>query len=131
MPKLTCRCGERVDQSPIPNHLGFKLVWEPRIELLIERFRHACAAAQSQPDAEQAAYAALADAMLPEVYECPNCGRLAVFGRASDTIPTAWYQPDAPAGAAPPSLRELAADVGASGATQRDDRSQERLGLEP
>ncbi len=83
MPTLTCLCNERIDLSRIPNPRGFKLLWDPRVERLVDELDRACQAARSGPGFQQAAYDAIREARLPQVYECPNCGRLAVFKRAS------------------------------------------------
>ncbi|HBE58618.1 MAG TPA: hypothetical protein DEG17_26620 [Cyanobacteria bacterium UBA11149] len=94
MPKLTCLCGENINLSPIPNPQGFKLVWEPLREKLIEEIINAYSKAQSESEFEDFLYKLLYPSQreFPQVYECPNCYRLAVFASAADTKPRFWYQ---------------------------------------
>ncbi len=113
MPRLTCPCGESIDLSPIPNPLGFKLLAEPVLEEVLEALAEAAA-----PSADPAAFERAAHALffrrerpLPHAYECPGCGRVAVFARASDAVPAAWYRPEPVDGDARPPVR-LAALAG-------------------
>jgi hypothetical protein len=111
MPRLTCPCGESIDLSPLPNPLGFKLLAEPVLEEVLEALGEAAAA---DPAAfERAAYALFfrRERPLPHAYECPACGRVAVFARASDAVPAAWYRPEPAGGDAGPPAR-LAALAG-------------------
>ncbi|HAG80704.1 MAG TPA: hypothetical protein DCL61_05940, partial [Cyanobacteria bacterium UBA12227] len=94
MPKLTCLCGENINLSPIPNPEGFKLIWEPLREKLIEELITAYSSAKSEQEFEELAYKLLypRNPEFPQVYECPSCHRLAIFARAADTKPTFWYK---------------------------------------
>lgn len=94
MPRLTCLCGESISLSPIPNPQGFKLIWEPLREKLIEELITAYSWAKSEQEFEDKVYQLLypKNPEFPQVYECPKCGRLAVFVRASDAKPAFWYQ---------------------------------------
>ncbi len=96
MPKLTCLCGENINLSPIPNPKGFKLVWEPLQEKLIEEAINAYSSAKSDREFEELIYKLLypKNPEFPQVYECPNCHRLAVFTSAADIKPAFWYQPE-------------------------------------
>ncbi len=89
MPKLTCPCGHQINLSPIPNRQGYLMIREPAVDLVVADLsnepRSTMTARQisdmlstQQPDHYQ-------------VYECPVCGRLAVFDNASDSTPLAWY----------------------------------------
>lgn len=94
MPKLTCLCGENINLSPIPNPQGFKLVWEPLREKLIEAALNAYSSAKSNQEFEELLYKLLypKNPEFPQVYECQSCHRLAVFISAADTKPAFWYQ---------------------------------------
>lgn len=96
MPKLKCLCGESINLSSIPNPQGFKLIWELLREKLIEDLIAAHNQAASNKDFEDKVYNLLYPRKLefPQVYECPSCGRLAVFARSSDAKPAFWYQPE-------------------------------------
>ena len=50
--------------------------------------------AKSIQDYEDAVYSLLFPKHLefPQLYECPNCGRLAVFKHASDSSPVIWFK---------------------------------------
>jgi hypothetical protein len=39
----------------------------------------------------------------PHIYQCPSCGRLAIFARACDNDVVQWYAPDTHEEAGPPS----------------------------
>ncbi|MEQ8382143.1 MAG: hypothetical protein RH949_07210 [Coleofasciculus sp. A1-SPW-01] len=95
MPKLTCLCGENINLSPIPNPQGFKLVWEPLREKLIEELITAYSSAKSEQEFEDLIYKLLypRNPEFPQIYECSNCQRIAVFARAADSQPTVWYEP--------------------------------------
>ena len=36
MPKIRCLCNQAINLSVIPNRQEFKLIWEPRVEKLID-----------------------------------------------------------------------------------------------
>jgi hypothetical protein len=95
MPKLTCLCGENINLSPIPNPQGFKLVWEPLREKVIEELITAYSVAKSEQEFEDLIYKLLypRNSEFPQVYECSNCQRIAVFASASDSQTTVWYEP--------------------------------------
>ncbi len=94
MPQLTCLCGESISLSPVPHPQGFKLIWEPLREKLIEELITAYSCAKSEQEFEDKVYQLLypKHPEFPQVYECPKCGRLAVFARASDAKPAFWYE---------------------------------------
>lgn len=108
MPKITCLCGEIINLSPIPNPQGFKLIWEPLREKLIEDLITAHKQAASDKEFEDKVYKFMYPRKpeFPQVYECLNCGRLAVFARASDDKPAFWFQRERVEGEAD-SLRSL------------------------
>lgn len=94
MPKLTCLCGESINLSLIPNPHGLKLIPEQIFDTLVERLVEAYAQSGSQTEFEQHAYAILyrQSQGIAQAYECPACGRLAVFSHASDASPTFWWR---------------------------------------
>ena len=94
MPRLSCLCGESISLSPIPNPQGFKLLWEPLIEKLIEELVSARRQARSDEEFEDKAYRIFyqRNPEFPQIYECPKCGRIVVFARASDTEPAFWFR---------------------------------------
>jgi len=96
MPRLTCLCGESISLSVVPNPQGFKLVWEPLREKLIEELIAAYSRATCEEEFEEKAYQLFypRNPEFPQIYECPKCGRLAVFARASDDKPTFWFERD-------------------------------------
>ena len=112
MPKITCLCGENINLSPIPNQQGFKLIWELKIEKIMDELVAAHKEATSAQEFEKQAYKLFYQRKpeFPEIYECPNCGRLVVFARASDAKPTFWYQREKVEGEAD-SLRSLVEEV--------------------
>jgi len=95
MPKLTCACGEVINLSPVPNPQGFNVFSEAVHEKIIDSLVAAHQEAQSQADFEQRAMEILTHVGTPgimQMYECPHCGRLAVFGRAWDSTVALWFQ---------------------------------------
>lgn len=94
MPRITCLCGENINLSQIPNKQGFKLIWEPIREKLIEDLIAAYQQATSNREFEDKVYNLLypRNPEFPQIYECPKCGRLAVLANASDSKITFWYQ---------------------------------------
>jgi hypothetical protein len=115
MPKIRCLCGEYINLSPIPNPQGFKLVWEPTIEDFVDELVSAHKHASSAQEFEKEAYKLIhrRKPEFPQVYECPNCGRLLVLARASDAKPAFWYQQEKVEGEAD-SLRSLVEGTGDS-----------------
>lgn len=108
MPKIRCLCGETINLSQIPNEQGFKLIWEPMIEEFVDELISAHKQARSDQEFEEQVYNLflLRKPEFPQVYECPKCGRLAVFACASDTNPRFWFQRERTDGEAD-SLRSL------------------------
>jgi len=108
MPKIRCLCGELINLSAIPNKQGFKLIWEPLREKLIEDLIAAYQQSKSDKEFEDQIYNLLYPRKpeFPQIYECPNCGRLIVFASASDAEPAFWYQRERVEGEAN-SLRSL------------------------
>jgi hypothetical protein len=96
MPSLQCECGARIDLSPIPNPMGFSILWEPRIDALVDRLIEAHNLAQSDAQYRKQVSAALhlSEFVEPQAYECRNCGRLALMRKASDQQVSGWYLPE-------------------------------------
>lgn len=94
MPRLSCRCGESFSLSPVPHPQGFKILWEPLREKLIEDLIAVYSSAASEEEFEDKVYQLIypKNPEFPQVYECPHCGRLAVFARASDSKPALWFE---------------------------------------
>lgn len=94
MPRLSCRCGESFSLSPAPHPQGFKLLWEPLREKLIEDLIATYSSTASEQEFEDKVYQLLypKNPEFPQIYECPHCGRLAVFARASDNQPSLWFE---------------------------------------
>lgn len=109
MPRLSCLCGESFSLSPVPHPQGFKILWEPLREKLIEDLIAVYSSAASQEEFEDKVYQLLypKNPEFPQVYECPHCGRLAVFARASDSKPALWFEREEFQGALADSLRSL------------------------
>ncbi|MEH2320446.1 hypothetical protein [Nostoc sp.] len=108
MPKIRCLCDEVINLSVIPNKQEFKLIWEPLIEKLIDSLVNAHRQAKSDEDFEKQVYNLFypKQPKFPEVYECPNCGRLIVFSSPSDPNPAFWFQRE-PVNGEADSLRSL------------------------
>lgn len=94
MPRLTCPDGHQINLSSIPDPNGYVLIREDAIEVIVDRLSDACESATAAAPFPRHAYAALSprNPDILQVYECPTCGRLAIFERASDDVPVAWYQ---------------------------------------
>ncbi len=108
MPRLSCLCGESFSLSPIPNPQGFKLLWEPLMEKLIEELASARKQSTSDSEFEDKVYRILylRNPEFPQIYECPHCGRLIVFTRASDAEPVFWFRQEHQPGEKAGSLRD-------------------------
>jgi len=109
MPRLSCRCGESFSLSLVPHPQGFKILWEPLREKLIEDLIAVYSSAASEEEFEDKVYQLLypKNPEFPQVYECPHCGRLAVFARASDSKPALWFEREEFQGDLVNSLRSL------------------------
>jgi hypothetical protein len=108
MPKLRCRCGATINLSEVPNPAGIACFSEACLEDAIVKLTSTLAAAEmTEPDAIEALLLEhlVSRAGVPHGYECSNCGRVAVFRRASDTVPALWLLPEDPGG---PRLTALA-----------------------
>ena len=94
MPRLTCLCSETIDLSRIPNPLGFKIISEAMVEAIIENLLETYRQNTSDQEFERRIFDSFhsANPTIPHAYECPNCGRLAVFSRASDAEPALWFK---------------------------------------
>jgi isopropylmalate/homocitrate/citramalate synthase len=95
MPKLNCLCGYRISLHSIPNTHTFTLIPEMLREQLMDKLTVAHARFSALEAFQRAAYQAHSSQYTPgilQLIECPNCHRVAVFARASDTHPTFWFQ---------------------------------------
>jgi hypothetical protein len=108
MPKLKCVCGGIVNLSAIPNEQGFSLFWEPEMETVVENICNA-RDTRTRNEFKRKVYnhLLLTRPSPVHIYECPHCGRLAVFARASDDDVAIWYTPEVIDQAKPTSLRRL------------------------
>jgi hypothetical protein len=109
MPKLKCLCGNDINLSPVPNDNGYRILWEPRIEVLLEDVLALFETKDSVQDFEKALHDALfrTKPTPPQMYECEKCGRLAIFAHPSDAKPICWYHPERTADTAFTSLHKL------------------------
>jgi len=85
MPKLACVCGEILDLSPLPNPHGFVVLAEGVVEALVNRMVAEHDKHLSGKSFERAAYESFWNKTpgVAQAYECPKCGRIAVFGDPS------------------------------------------------
>jgi len=67
---------------------------EQIFDTLVEALIDACIQSPSIAEAEQRVYDTLyiKTQGILQAYECPTCGRLAVFRHASETVPALWLQ---------------------------------------
>ena len=111
MPKFKCLCGDTINLSSVPNQQAFNLIWEPLIEPLIDDIVAAHQQCPVEEEFHRQAYSKFynrhSGPEFLQVYECHNCGRLAVFAHASDTVPTCWFQREKVNGDRLASLRSL------------------------
>ncbi len=93
MAKLGCLCGQVIDLSSHPNENEYRVLSEPMLEAVIERILSVCREGTSAENLEKALYAIMYRGVPApiQVYECTNCGRLAVFWHTSDAAPVLWY----------------------------------------
>ena len=96
MPSIHCLCGERINLSPVPNPQGLRILSEESLDQLIEDLIAGCRENSAPEDFRNKAYdtAYLQTPGMVRAYECPRCGRVAVFGNAADPIPDMWLQPE-------------------------------------
>jgi hypothetical protein len=94
MPRLRCPDGHPINLSSIPNPNGYILIRERGIETIVDELTDACEKRAAERTFVENAFASLSSRNpdIMQVYECPTCGRLAVFDVASDDVPLAWYQ---------------------------------------
>jgi hypothetical protein len=93
LPKLTCLCGETINLSPIPNPQGLMIIWERIVEPLIDALVKMHRETPSEAEFERQAYRLIVNwPNRLQAYECPKCGRLAIFVHASDANPALWFE---------------------------------------
>jgi sugar phosphate isomerase/epimerase len=95
MSSLNCLCGHRINTSVIPNENGYDLIAEALHETLIETLIAAFEESESREELSKRVFFAYTHLQTPgilQIYECPQCSRIAVFARASDPKPTFWYR---------------------------------------
>ncbi len=69
------------------------IIWERLVEPLIDALVRVHSQAPSNEEFEKQAYGLILNRSdIPHAYECPKCGRLAVFTHASDANPALWLQ---------------------------------------
>ena len=95
MPSLSCRCGNRINLSEIPNKNGYRLLAETLQEELIEAIVRLHMADSGPADFEWGVNGVLGRRMVgPQIYQCTSCGRLAVFRSPGDLTVRQWYKPE-------------------------------------
>jgi hypothetical protein len=92
-----CLCGSRIDLKGIPNRAGYFVLPEERLETLAGRLVELCVTSGSHEECEQKVYnmLLLSGLLRPHIYECSQCGRLAVVVKQSDEMVARWYEPSA------------------------------------
>jgi hypothetical protein len=94
MPTFVCLCDTAISLSVIPSTQGFRILSEEILDALIENLVTSYANSDSREDFERKAFNNffIDTPGIAQIIECPNCGRLAVFSRASDSVPKLWYK---------------------------------------
>ena len=95
MPKLDCLCGEVIELHTIPNEQEFSIVPDILRESLIDKVVAVHNQGLSKQEFERKVYQSFTHLTTPGILsmiECPACHRLAVFARASDSIPMFWFR---------------------------------------
>lgn len=96
MPKLSCICGSIIDLSAIPHMDGFMILTEASVDELID----SAEALHREADSESAFRRGLSRLLTPlsqpapHIYQCSNCGRLAILRHPSDLDVGQWYSPE-------------------------------------
>jgi len=94
MPKLTCICGEIVNLSEIPSPYGFKIFADLVIDAIVTDIITSFQKSPSTAEFEKQLYKLFEPETyrVVQAYECPHCGRLAVFGKSEQDVPDLWYR---------------------------------------
>lgn len=110
MPKLSCICGANINLSQVPNQQGFKVIAEPILEDFLESVSTAASTSPSKNELEKQIYRGfyLNTPGILQVYECNVCGRIAIFGKASQDVPDFWYKQESRSSEKTASLAALA-----------------------
>ncbi|MFL9454179.1 hypothetical protein AB0758_24175 [Tolypothrix bouteillei VB521301_2] len=94
MSHIRCLCNAIINLSVIPNRQEFRLIWDPRVDEVIDSLVEAYRQATSDDEFKNQAYRSFyrRKPTPPQIYECSNCGRLIVFANPSDVKPAFWFQ---------------------------------------
>jgi hypothetical protein len=90
VPHLSCPGGHDINLSRLPNPAGYAFIREPDLEPLARELSELC---DSGSEFASSAYSLLMPGHpnIRQIYECPECGRLALFAHPSDHVPLRWY----------------------------------------
>lgn len=99
MPRLSCRCGESIRLHDVPCPHGYYLRSEQEIDKFLADAEQAARKGDQSDDLESRLFELWVKPLgkpAPHLYQCPNCGRLAVFAHPSKRTVAQWYLPEMP-----------------------------------
>lgn len=113
MPSLPCRCGSSINLTTCPHPDGFKLLPESRRDDLVDAIEALYREATSEDEFVRKLHRLITplDVPSPHLFQCQDCGRLAVLKCPSDPKVSQWYIPDPAEPSAPLRLRSLSKEV--------------------
>ena len=96
MPSILCLCGSKIDLSEVPNPNGYHLLSEASLEDLIDSAESLYMRAETEPEVRRGLSRLLMplSGPSPHIYQCQNCGRLAVLRHPSNDFVLQWYSPE-------------------------------------
>src|SRR6267142_6393008 len=96
MSKLRCLCSELLDLNLIPNPQAFIVVADTAIEDIVQDQIQICNDAtigqETRNDRLFFSLLSMRNKGVAEGVECPQCGRIAIFGRPGNDPPDVWYK---------------------------------------
>ncbi|MEP7286984.1 MAG: hypothetical protein ABI947_14600 [Chloroflexota bacterium] len=95
MSNILCACGEVINLTEEPNPQGFKILSESVLFELVDKIMEIHTHAKSDSDFEHQTYTAFSHFQTPGIMsgiDCPNCGRLLIYARGSDTKAALSFQ---------------------------------------
>jgi hypothetical protein len=109
MPKLLCHCGFSINLSSIPNPHEFQLIASEQTDAMYDALTQAWSDAETSESFGRRAAAVFSTGLQPRLvlYECPNCGRIAI---EVDGSIIAWYTREQ-SGSSPISLASVVASA--------------------
>jgi hypothetical protein len=104
MGKIGCICGAVINLTPSPNHVSYDVVSDTKIDVVFEELEKAHESSRSRDDfGTQVAWIFSGRRLFLSLYECPECGRLAVLTDKNIGM-LQWYKPE-PVECLPPHVR--------------------------